>query len=150
MALFALGDLTFVSASLPLILVGIAVAGAGIAWLIVGFGTAIQTRTPDRLQGRVFSAADTIISTPQTVSIALGAVLIVAVDYRLLVVVEAVVTILCAAYLVTRRIEAVATARSPSSPSPIPPQPSGLPAPDPPETATRAVPAPGRAGSDPS
>jgi MFS family permease len=149
MALFALGDLTFVSTSLPLILVGIAVAGAGIAWLIVGFGTAIQTRTPDRLQGRVFSAADTIISTPQTVSIALGAVLIAAVDYRVLVVVEAVVTMLCAAYLVTRRIEAVATARSPSSPSPIPPQPSGLPAPDPPATATRAAPTPGRAGSDP-
>jgi MFS family permease len=150
MALFALGDLTFVSTSLPLILVGIAVAGAGIAWLIVGFGTAIQTRTPDRLQGRVFSAADTIISTPQTVSIALGAVLIAAVDYRVLVVVEAVVTMLCAAYLVTRRIEAVATARSPSSPSPIPPQPSGLPAPDPPGTATTAAPVPGRAGSDPT
>src|SRR5206468_4180000 len=115
MALFALGELTFVSSSLPLILVGIAVAGAGVAWLIVGFGTAIQTRTPDRLQGRVFSAADTIISTPQTVSIALGAVLIAAVDYRLLVVVEAVVTMLCAAYLVTRRIDAVVTARSPSS-----------------------------------
>ena len=148
MALFALGDLTFVSASLPLILVGIAVAGAGIAWLIVGFGTAIQLRSPDRLQGRVFSAADAIISTPQTVSIALGAALIAAVDYRALVVVEAAVTMLCAFYLVTRRIEAVVTARSPSSPSPIPLQPSALPAPDPPETATTTAPAPGRAASD--
>jgi MFS family permease len=150
MALFAIGDLTFVSASLPLILVGIAVAGTGIAWLIVGFGTAIQLRSPDRLQGRVFSAADAIVSTPQTVSIALGAALIVAVDYRVLVVVEAAVTMLCAVYLVTRRIEAAATARSPSSPSPIPPQPSALPAPDRPETVTRAAPVPGRAGSDPT
>src|SRR5205807_643319 len=132
MALFGLGDLTFVSTSLPLILFGIAVAGAGVAWLIVGFGTAIQTRTPDRLQGRVFSAADAIISTPQTVSIALGAALIAAVDYRVLIVVETVVTLLCGIYLVTRRIEAVATARSPSSPSqpPTPPQPSSSPAPD--------------------
>ena len=149
MALFALGDLTFVSVSLPLILVGIAVAGAGVAWLIVGFGTAIQLRSPARLQGRVFSAADAIISTPQTISIALGAALITAVDYRVLVIVEAVVTMLCAVYLVTRRIEAVITARSPSSPGPIPPRPSALPAPDPPETAMTAAPAPGRAGSDP-
>src|SRR2546423_5117565 len=73
MALFAIGELSFVSSSLPLVLVGVAVAGAGVAWLIVGFATSVQTRTPDRLQGRVFSAADMIISTPQTVSIALGA-----------------------------------------------------------------------------
>jgi MFS family permease len=148
MALFALGDLTFVSTSLPLILVGIAVAGAGVAWLIVGFATAIQTRTPDRLQGRVFSAADMVVSTPQTVSIALGAALISVVDYRLLIVVEAVVTLLCGVYLLTRRIEAAVTARAPSSPSPLPPQPSGLPAPDPPATGTTAEPARDRAASD--
>jgi len=150
MAFFALGDLTFVSSSLPLILVGIAVAGAGVAWLIVGFGTAIQTRTPDRLQGRVFSAADTIISTPQTVSIALGAALIAAVDYRALVVIEAVVTLLCGVYLLTRRIGPLVTARSPSAePSPNQPLPSSSPAPGPPATAKKAEPAPDRAASGP-
>jgi MFS family permease len=150
MALFAIGDLSFVSTSLPLVLVGIAVAGAGVAWLIVGFGTAIQTRTPDRLQGRVFSAADMVISTPQTVSIALGAALIATVDYRVLVLVEFAVTLLCAIYLVTRRIAGVATAPAASGPppSPSPPLPSASPAPDPPETETRAVPAHGRAASD--
>ena len=51
--------------------------------------TAIQVRTPLRLQGRVSSAADMFVSTPQTISIALGAALIAVVDYRLLVVVEA-------------------------------------------------------------
>jgi MFS family permease len=150
MALFAIGDLSFVSTSLPLVLAGIAVAGAGVAWLIVGFATAIQTRTPDRLQGRVFSAADMVISTPQTVSIALGAALIAAVDYRVLVLVEFGVTLLCAIYLVTRRIAGVATAPAASAPppSPSPPLPSASPAPDPPETETRAVPAHGRAASD--
>ncbi len=103
MALFAIGELSFVSSSLVLVLVGICLAGAGIAWLIVGFGTAIQLRSPARLQGRVASAADTLISGPQTVSIAAGAALVAVVDYRLLVVVEAVVTAICAAYLVTRR-----------------------------------------------
>jgi MFS family permease len=150
MALFAIGDLSFVSTSLPLVLVGIAVAGAGVAWLIVGFATAIQTRTPDRLQGRVFSAADMVISTPQTVSIALGAALIAAVDYRVLVLVEFAVTLLCAIYLVTRRIAGVATAPAASAPppSPSPPPTSASPAPDPPETERRAVPARGRAASD--
>jgi Na+/melibiose symporter-like transporter len=115
MAAFALGDLSFVTSSLPLIAVGIAVAGVGVSWLIVGLMTAIQVRTPLRLQGRVSSAADVLISTPQTVSIAVGAVLIAIVDYRVLVVAEAVAVALCGAYLLTRR--AIVPAESPPTPS---------------------------------
>jgi MFS family permease len=102
MALFAAGDGTFVSSSLPLVSIGFLLAGFGIAWLIVGFATAIQLRTPQRLQGRVASAADTMISTPQTVSIALGATLISVVDYRALVALMAAVVTACAVYLLTR------------------------------------------------
>ncbi|HEY8777190.1 MAG TPA: MFS transporter [Gaiellaceae bacterium] len=109
MGLFALGELSFVSHSLPLVLAGIAVAGAGIAWFIVGYATAIQVRTPLRLQGRVLSASDTLVSTPQTISIALGAALIGVLDYRVLVVIMAVVTVACGAYLLTRGPEPVAT-----------------------------------------
>jgi MFS family permease len=92
---FAVGDLSFVSSSLPLVLVGFAVAGAGIAWAIVAFGTALQLRTPLRIQGRVSAAADMLIGVPQTVSIATGAALSTIVDYRLLVLVMAVVTAAC-------------------------------------------------------
>jgi MFS family permease len=143
MALFAVGELSFVSTSLPLVLVGIAIAGAGVAWLIVGFATAVQVRTPARLQGRVASAADTAVSTPQTISIALGAALISTVDYRLLIVIEAVVTALCAAYLATRRAAAERVAPTPSSrpPSPSPARTSSSPAPGRPETATQSGPA---------
>jgi hypothetical protein len=102
MAGFAVGDLTFMSSSLPLIAVGIIVAGFGVSWLIVGLMTAVQVRTPLRLQGRVSSAADVLISTPQTISIAIGAALIAVVDYRVLVVVEAVAVALCGVYLLTR------------------------------------------------
>jgi len=102
MGLFALGDATFVTHSLALVACGFVVAGFGLAWLIVGFTTAIQTRTPRRLQGRVASAGDTLISTPQTVSIALGATLVSVVDYRVLVAVMAIVLVGCAAYLLTR------------------------------------------------
>jgi MFS family permease len=108
MGLFAVGDISFISHSLPLVLAGIAVAGAGIAWLIVGYATAIQVRTPLRLQGRVLSASDTLVNTPQTISIALGAALIGVFDYRVLVVVMAVVVAACAAYLLTRGPEPVA------------------------------------------
>jgi MFS family permease len=107
MALFAVGDLSLISHSLALVLVGIAVAGAGLAWLIVGYATAIQLRTPLRLQGRVLSASDTLVSTPQTVSIALGAALVSLFDYRLLVGVIAIVVVTCGAYLLTREPEAV-------------------------------------------
>ena len=108
MGLFAVGDISFISHSLPLVLAGIAVAGAGIAWLIVGYATAIQVRTPLRLQGRVLSASDTLVNTPQTISIALGAALIGVFDYRVLVVVMAVVVAACAAYLLTRGPEQIA------------------------------------------
>ena len=108
MALFALGDGTFATHSLALVSVGFGVAGFGLAWLIVGWATSIQVRTPQRLQGRVASAADTMISTPQTISIALGASLIGVVDYRVLVAIMAVVLVGCATYLLTRGPEPVA------------------------------------------
>jgi MFS family permease len=103
MGLFALGEFSFVSSSLPLVLVGIAVAGAGIAWFIVGFVTAIQLRSPARLQGRVAGAAETLGGTPQTISIALGAALVTLVDYRVLVVTSCLVTAATGAYLLSRR-----------------------------------------------
>ena len=108
MGLFALGDGTFATHSLALISVGFGVAGFGLAWLIVGWATSIQVRTPQRLQGRVASAADTMISIPQTVPIALGASLISVVDYRVLVAIMAVVLVGCAAYMLTRGPERVA------------------------------------------
>jgi len=117
MAGFGLGELSFVSSSLPVVAVGTMVAGFGVSWFIVGLMTAIQVRTPLRLQGRVSSAADVIISMPQTISIAVGAVLIAIVDYRLLVVVESVVVAVCAAYLLTRPAVVPAESETPPTPS---------------------------------
>jgi MFS family permease len=105
---FAVGDSALISSSLPIVVAGFFVAGVSVAWVIVAFGTAIQLRTPARLQGRVASAAETLVSGPQTISIALGALLTAVIDYRLLVVVMAVVVTACAAYLLTRGPEPVA------------------------------------------
>jgi uncharacterized membrane protein YfcA len=89
--------------SLVVVLLAFPIAGVGLSWLIVGFNTAVQTRTPLAIQGRVSAASDISISVAQTVSIATGAALSTAVDYRALLVAMAAVVVASAAYLVTRR-----------------------------------------------
>jgi MFS family permease len=97
--LFGFGDAFFLVPNVIAVGVGIAIAGAGLSFAVVGFGTAIQLRTPPQLQGRVYSAADTVVGTPQIVSIALGAAILSVVDYRVSIAAMAVVTALCGAYL---------------------------------------------------
>jgi MFS family permease len=97
--LFAAGDSLFLIPAIAPVVVGFVIAGVGISWAVVAFGTAVQTRTPPDLQGRVYSAADTLVGVPQTISIAFGAILITVVDYRVLIVVMGVVTGLLGALL---------------------------------------------------
>src|SRR6476659_121757 len=97
--LFAAGDSLFLIPAIAPVVAGFVIAGVGISWAVVAFGTAVQTRTPLELQGRVYSAADTLIGVPQTISIALGALLITVVDYRVLIVVMSLVTGLLGAML---------------------------------------------------
>ena len=97
--LFGFGDAFFLIPNVAAVMVGIAIAGAGLSFAVVGFGTAIQLRTPGELQGRVYSAADTVVGTPQTVSIALGAAIVALVDYRVSIAAMAVVCALCGGYL---------------------------------------------------
>jgi len=97
--LFGFGDAFFLIPNVAAVMVGIAIAGAGLSFAVVGFGTAIQLRTPGELQGRVYSAADTVVGTPQTVSIALGAAIVAVVDYRVSIAAMAGVCALCGGYL---------------------------------------------------
>jgi Na+/melibiose symporter-like transporter len=101
--LFAGGDALLVSSQLPVVLLGFAAAGVGIAYAIVGFSTALQLRTPLAIQGRVSAAADVSLSIAQTTSIAAGAALSTVADYRILLVAMAAVTVASATYLLTRR-----------------------------------------------
>jgi len=100
---FAVGDGLFLVPSLPVILVAMVVAGAGIVWAVVALSTAYQRRSPQTMQGRVNAAANMLFSVPQTVSIAAGAALITIVDYRVEVLVMLVGTLVAAIYLLTRR-----------------------------------------------
>jgi MFS family permease len=103
LSLFAAGDCLWLIPSIGAVLPAAAVAGIGLAWAIVALATAYQRRSPQHLQGRVAAAANMFFSVPQTASIALGAVLITLIDYRLEIVIMAVVTLGAAAYLASRR-----------------------------------------------
>jgi MFS family permease len=103
LALFAFADLCLIVPSLPIVLVAGPVAGIGVSWAVVGFSTALQTRTPLAIQGRVSAAADLTLSVAQATSIATGALLSTVVDYRILFAVMAAVVLASGGYLLTRR-----------------------------------------------
>jgi len=98
----AAGALLFMDAHIVTVFAGAVVLGACLPWIIVAFMTLLQTRTPNELQGRVSSAADTFTSVPQTISIAVGAILVGVVNYRYLLAAIAVVVTIAAVYLLTR------------------------------------------------
>ncbi len=109
-ALFGVATATLVVASLPVVAAGMLVVGFGIPWLVVGFSTGIQLRTPAALQGRAASAAEALVSLPQTVSIALGAALVALVPYRTLLWVMTAVIAGWALYLFAARVPAAPAA----------------------------------------
>ncbi len=82
--LCAVGAAVSVSSALPVVLFGCFCFGAALPLLIVASITLIQRSTPTHLQGRVLTGFTLAESIPQTASIALGALLIGIVDYRLL------------------------------------------------------------------
>ncbi|MGO9197401.1 MAG: MFS transporter [Acidimicrobiales bacterium] len=113
LSLLALGSTLLIPASMPFVFVGIVLVGISIPWIVVGIYTVLQLRTPNDLQGRVYSAADTVLSVPQTFSIGLGAILVSFVDYRLLLVLVAFVLAMSAVYLLTRSEQRVGLEQAP-------------------------------------
>ena len=87
---------------LPVVLAACALLGISLIWIDVAAITLLQRRTPPALIGRVDSALTLAGSVPQALSIAAGAALVAIVNYRVLLVVMAVVIAASAAYLVGR------------------------------------------------
>jgi MFS family permease len=81
------------------LLVAVAVLGAGIPLMIVAYNTLLQRQTPGRLMGRVSTATEVLVVTPQALSIAVGALLVTVLDYRLIFVIMSIGTALAAVYL---------------------------------------------------
>ena len=85
--------------SLWLVFLAVVTFGYSLPPMMIAFGTLMQLRTPGRLMGRVSTANDVVLGTPQTVSIAVGALLVSLLDYRLIFAIMAAVTAAAAAYL---------------------------------------------------
>jgi MFS family permease len=81
------------------LLAGTVVLGAGIPLLIVAFNTILQKQTPGQLMGRVSTTVDVFTTTPQALSIALGALLVTLVDYRVIFTLMTIGTLVGAGYL---------------------------------------------------
>jgi MFS family permease len=103
LAACAAATLLLVTGSLPLVLVAMAGVGLCVVWINVGAITLIQRRTPGPLLGRVDATLEFAVVVPQAASIALGAALIAAVNYRILLLAMAAVIGFAAVYLASRR-----------------------------------------------
>jgi MFS family permease len=98
--------LLLITASLPLVLAASGLLGVCLVWVNVGAITLIQRRTPGSLLGRVDAALEFAITVPQAISIAVGAALITAVSYRILLLAMAAVIAFSAVYLARGREQA--------------------------------------------
>ncbi|GID90951.1 MFS transporter [Amorphoplanes digitatis] len=102
LGLLGLGSAVMLLPAVPAVLAGAAVVGLGIPMAIVGLFTVAQQHTPPHLQGRVAGAAGTLVTAPQVASVAVGAVLIGWVDFRVLLAVVAATVLLAAGCLAAR------------------------------------------------
>lgn len=105
MLALAAGGALWAAGSVEVVCLGSVLIGFGLPWLVVGSYTLVQRRTPADLQGRAYSAFDVAVSTPQTISIALGAALIAVIPYQALLALVSVVTALAGGWLITRRAQ---------------------------------------------
>ena len=97
LGLITLAAATVVCAVAPtiiVVLVGAAICGLGLPWTFVAFTTLMQRRSPGHLIGRVSTAVEVLLSTPQAISLALGSLLVSLLDYRQIFTIIATVILL--------------------------------------------------------
>ncbi|HET8643696.1 MAG TPA: MFS transporter, partial [Pseudonocardiaceae bacterium] len=102
LALLAAGCATMLIPTVPTVLAGEVILGLGIPTAIVGMFTVAQHNTPQQLLGRVSGSASMLVTTPQVVSVAIGAALIGFVDYRILLALVTAAIAVAGGYLWTR------------------------------------------------
>lgn len=85
-----------------LVLVLSSLMGMALPALMIAMNTLMQRRTPGRLMGRVSTAVEIMMATPQAASLGLGALLVVWLDWRVIFVLIAAGSALGALYVVWR------------------------------------------------
>jgi len=108
--------------SMVIVCLSAAVFGAALPVITVALMTLIQRRTPQAIMGRVSAAVEVVMTTPQAVSLAVGAVLVVVLGYREIFAIMGVVTALAAAYLALALRHQIAddVRRPPTDVEPVP------------------------------
>jgi MFS family permease len=81
------------------LMASVGVLGAGLPLVFVAFTTLMQRQTPARLMGRVSTSVEVLVTTPQAVSIGVGALLVSVLDYRTIFALMCAGTLVSAAYL---------------------------------------------------
>jgi len=81
------------------VLVLVVPVGAALPLLMVSFMTLLQRRTPQELMGRVSTAVEVVLTTPQALSLAVGSALVVVLSYRTIFEIMGVVTGLAAVWV---------------------------------------------------
>jgi hypothetical protein len=99
LAAMGIGVGLMASPSLTPILAGAAIGGAGFSVFMVGYTTLLQRSTATELQGRVFTAAEAAAGLPYCGTIALTALAIGLVDYRVMMLAGMVVLTAAGLYL---------------------------------------------------
>jgi len=90
-ALLTVAPVLLAAPALAGVLGGMAAFGAALPWILVALLTLLQRSTPPQLQGRVYAAAELAVGLPQTIAIALGAMLVANLNYRLVLALMATV-----------------------------------------------------------
>ena len=85
--------------TLVVVLAWVALMGFTLPLLMVAYMTLLQRRTPQRVMGRVSAAVEVVLSTPQAVSLAVGSLLVVLLDWRVIFLIKAVVIALAAGHV---------------------------------------------------
>jgi MFS family permease len=88
-----------VTHSFVVVCLSAAVFGASLPPITIAFMTLIQRRTPQPIMGRVSTAVEIVMATPQAISLAVGSLLVALLSYRTIFVVMAVVTAAAAAHI---------------------------------------------------
>jgi len=88
--------------NLAAVMVGFAVGGVTLPWVVVAAATALQRRTPAEIMGRVSGAFNLLLFVPQVISVGIGSALIPVVGYPDLLFVIAGMLLISTIYLATR------------------------------------------------
>lgn len=117
------------SPSVVWVAASITLFGCALPLLVVSYMTLLQRRTPQRLMGRVSVAAEVVMTAPTAISLAVGALLVTVVDWRLIFAVIGAVTLLGAGHVAfwLRQVLLRPAALGPAEPAP--PGPAVQPAP---------------------